>query len=144
MNVSNIFSRVFYVFGAALVSCSIYAANDYSAEAKIAFSEPSVAFVNIIGTDKMPDTKSDDLKAWFEYKDENGVYFKKRVILNAQGNSSLAYMKKSFAVDFCEDEWIGEETTDVKIGNWVTQDSFHFKAYWLDTFRGGYIRSLGI
>lgn len=135
--------RFFPALCAMFVSNLAFADNDLSADTKIFFNQPVIAFVNIEGVDRMPDAKTDDFKAWFEYRDANGVYFKKRVILNAQGNSSLAYAKKNFAVDFCEDEWIGDETCDITIGNWVKQDSFHFKAYWLDTFRGGLAVAMG-
>ena len=70
-----------------------------------------------------------------EFYDCQGGYFCKKVILNAQGNSSLNFAKKNFAVDFCEDDWIGDKTTDISIGDWVKQDAFHFKAYYNDTFR---------
>lgn len=44
--------------------------------------------------------------------------------------------KHNFAVDFCEDDWVGDETTTIKIGNWVSQDSFHFKAYYTSFTKG--------
>lgn len=84
----------------------------------------------------MPDTKGVTMNAWLECYDGNGHYFKKRIITEAQGSSSLGWHKKNFAVDFCEDEWIGDKTTQFSIGNWVTQDAFHFKASYIDTFRG--------
>lgn len=110
---------------------------DYSGQDIIVLDEPSVAYVNITNVNAMPNGKTDNLHAWFEYRDDSGNYFKKRVILNAQGNSSLSYRKKNFKADFCEDEWLGQTTTAIQIGNWVRQDGFHFKANWLDTFRGG-------
>ena len=99
-------------------------------------NQPRKAIVNISGVSYMPTSKTQNLQAWMEVWTLEGIYFKKRVILNAQGNSSLYLAKKNFAVDICNDEWIGDDTCKVKIGNWVSQDSFHFKAYYTDAFRG--------
>ncbi len=109
---------------------------DLSSESMIAIDEPRCAYVNITEIEAMPIEKNDDMHAWFECYDGNGNYFKKKIILNAQGNSSLVFVKKNFAVDFCEDDWEGDETADFSIGKWVTQDAFHFKAYYTDYFRG--------
>ena len=109
---------------------------DLSELDEIVIDEPNRAIVNITGIDVMPTSKYQDVQAWMEVFDCNGNYFKKRVIMHAQGNSSLAYVKKNFAVDICEDEWIGDATTDVTIGNWVSQDSYHFKAFYTDYFKG--------
>ena len=99
-------------------------------------NQPRKAIVNISGVSNMPTSKTQNLHAWIEVWTLEGIYFKKRVILNAQGRSSLYLAKKNFAVDICNDEWIGDDTCKVKIGNWVSQDSFHFKAYYTDAFRG--------
>lgn len=84
----------------------------------------------------MPTDKEYEQEAWFDYSDENFT-FKKRILIKAQGATSLAFPKKSFAVTFCDEDWSGEKTVDLMIGNWVKQDAFHFKASWIDTFRGG-------
>ena len=97
---------------------------------------PTCAIVNISGVDKMPQQKGTNSHAWMEVSDNRGNYFRKRVILDMQGNSSGAQEKKNFAADICEDEWIGDDTTTVKIGNWVAQDSFHFKAYYTSLSKG--------
>lgn len=99
--------------------------------------EPALAYLDITGVDALPTGKADNLHAYVEYRDDAGNHFKKRVILNAQGRSSLGNSKKNLAMDFCEDEWIGDSTTSIQIGEWVAQDAFHFKASWIDTFRGG-------
>jgi len=113
---------------------------DLTDSSKIEIAEPSRAIVNISGVSELPQTKWKrqhiDMHAWMEVFDGNGNYFKKRVLLNAQGNSSMSLDKKNFAVDFCEDEWIGDQTTEMTIGNWVDQDSYHFKAFYTDYFKG--------
>ena len=109
---------------------------DWSENSKIQISEPRLAFVNITNIDSMPTSKTQNKHAIFEFWDMQGNYFKKKVILNAQGNSSLDMPKKSFACDFCNDDWEGEDTFKIKIGSWVPQDSFHFKAFYADFFKG--------
>ena len=99
-------------------------------------TQPACALVNISGITSMPIKKGTDAHAWMEVWDMNGIYFKKRVIIDLQGNTSVSHVKKNFAVDFCEDEWIGDETTDIKIGDWVTQDGFHFKSYYTSITKG--------
>lgn len=109
---------------------------DWSDSSFIQIPEPSFAIINITNIDSMPTTKQDNKKAFLEFWDMQGNYFKKHAILNAQGNSSMMYVKKNVAIDLCDDEWIGDDTPKVRIGNWVPQDSFHMKAYYTDFFRG--------
>ena len=109
---------------------------DWSESSFIQIPEPSLALINVTEIDSMPTSKTDNKKAYLEFWDKQGNYFKKKVILNAQGANSLTAPKKNFAIDFCEDEWIGDSTTSVKFGNWVPQDGFHCKAFFGDLFRG--------
>lgn len=109
---------------------------DWSESSFIQIPEPRFAIINVSNIDSMPTTKTDNKKAFLEFWDMQGNYFKKHTILNAQGNSSLAFIKKNVAIDLCDDEWIGDDTPKVRIGNWVPQDSFHMKAYYTDFFRG--------
>lgn len=111
-------------------------ARDLSGKQKIELAEPYCAYVNITGIDKMPTSKTQNLHAWLECYDGNGNYFKKRVILNAQENSSLAYPKKNISIEFYETSWGNGKTTDITWGDWVKQDEFHLKAYYTDYFRG--------
>lgn len=109
---------------------------DWSDNSEIQISEPRLAFVNITNIDSMPTSKTQNKHGIFEFWDMQGNYFKKKVILNAQGNSSLGMPKKNFACDFCNDDWEGDDTFKIKIGSWVPQDSFHFKAFYADFFKG--------
>lgn len=109
---------------------------DWSESSFIQIPEPRFAIANITNIDSMPTTKTDDKKAFFEFWDMHGNYFKKHAILNAQGNSSLVFIKKNVSLDLCDDEWVGDDTPKVRIGEWVPQDSFHMKAYYTDFFRG--------
>ena len=109
---------------------------DWSDSSFIQIPEPRLAFVNITNIDSMPTSKTQNMHAIFEFWDMQGNYFKKKVILNAQGKSSLGMPKKNFACDFCNDDWVGDDTFKIKIGSWVSQDSFHFKAFYADFFKG--------
>lgn len=109
---------------------------DWSESSFIQIPEPRFAIANITNIDSMPTTKTDDKKALFEFWDMQGNYFKKHAILNAQGRSSMNWEKKNISLDLCDDEWIGDETPEVRFGNWVPQDSFHVKAYYTDVVRG--------
>lgn len=108
---------------------------DWSDSAEIAIPKPKCAYVNVTGMDNLPQRFA-NLKGWMEVYDGNGNYFKKRIIANLQGKSSTKWPKKNFKVDFCEDEWIGDVTPTFTIGDWVDQDSYHFKAFYLDYFKG--------
>lgn len=97
--------------------------------------EPRYAYVNISGVEKMPSSKTDNLNAYIEVYDMNGNFFKKKILLNAQGSSSLANPQKNFAIDLFDDEWDGDAFS-LKIGDWVPQDSFHFKCFYFDPSKG--------
>lgn len=109
---------------------------DWSDNSFIQIPEPRFAIINVTNIDSMPTTKQDNKEAFLEFWDMQGNYFKKHAILNAQGSSSMQFVKKNVAIDFCDDEWVGDDTPKIRIGNWVPQDSFHMKAYYTDFFRG--------
>lgn len=113
---------------------------DWSEKSNLQIAEPRCAIINITSSDdkeaEWAVSKSDNKKYWMQFFDMNGNYFKKRIIFNAQGNSSMVFEKKNGAIDICNDEWIGDDTFSLKVGNWVAQDSFHLKAYYFDFFKG--------
>lgn len=115
------------------VDWSNYLSND--GKSPLYIPEPRCARVNISGIDSMPTTKTTNSKAYFEMWDMQGNYFKKKVIVNAQGHSTMQYPKKSFACDFFDEDWDGDSFA-IKFGDWVAQDSFHFKAQYTDFFKG--------
>lgn len=109
---------------------------DWSESSSIQIPEPRFAIINVSNIDSMPTTKTQNKKAFLEFWDMQGNYFKKHAILNAQGRSSMSFPKKNIAIDLCDDEWVGDATPKLRIGNWVPQDSFHMKANYTDFFRG--------
>lgn len=113
--------------------------SDFSEMSSIKIDMPTCAKVNIYtisGIETVPNSKTSNKKCFMQFFDGYGIYFNKKVIVNAQGNSSLGDPKKNLAIDICNDDWIGEDTCSVRFGDWVPQDSFHLKAYYYDTFVG--------
>lgn len=110
---------------------------DLSDSVRLDLVQPALAYVNLVSPTGFPDSKTADLHDWVEYYDaDNDAYFRKRVIANLQGQSSLSFPKHNVAISFCEDEWVGEATTTVDFGGWVSQDAFHLKAFYGDWLRG--------
>jgi hypothetical protein len=109
-------------------------AGDWSDAASLQIPMPRFAIINITGVEGMPQTKTSDLTAYMQFWDNNGNYFKKKLVsFNAQGNSSLAYPKKNASFDIVNAD---DSSFKLKFGDWVSQDSFHLKAYFTDFFRG--------
>ena len=104
---------------------------------------PRCARLNIISS-VLPTAKSGmgvvgvtcDIPSQFEFWDNSGNYFKKWVLLSAQGDSSMYMPKKNFGFDMFNGDIADDESASLKFGNWVAQDSFHLKAYYTDFFRG--------
>ena len=113
---------------------------DWSDKESLEIPEPRCAYINITSSDgtaaTWPTTKTANKKYWMQFWDMQGNYFKKRIILNAQGDSSMMFVKKNGAIDFCNDEWEGDDTFKIKFGDWLAFDSFHLKAYYTDFFKG--------
>ena len=128
-----------FIFGAndfdnklAELGITYDALTDWSQETTIAIAEPRYAYANIT-CETLPTTKEDDLHAYIELYDNNGNFFRKKILLNLQGDSQV---KNNFSVSFCEDEWIGDLTPIITFGDWVAQDEFHLKGFYNDGFRG--------
>lgn len=103
--------------------------SDFSKDSHIELPIPRIAAQVRIYAHKLPTTKQDDIEAEIEYNDKDGNYFRKPVILNAQGASSMSYYVKNMAIDI-------SDGSEIKFGDFPTQDSFHLKKYYIDAFRG--------
>lgn len=103
--------------------------SDFSKDSHIELPIPRIAAQVRLYAPKLPTTKQDDIKAEIEYNDKDGNYFRKPVILNAQGSSSMSYYVKNMAIDIADG-------SEIKFGDFPTQDSFHLKKYYIDAFRG--------
>ncbi len=101
---------------------------DWSDQSLIKMPIPRIcAKVNLICS-KLPTSKTDDIQAILELWDMDGNYFRIPIILNAQGSSSMFYYIKNLGIDLVNQK--------LKFGDWVVQDSFHIKKYYIDAFRG--------
>lgn len=115
---------------------------DWSDSDYVQIPIPRCAKINLL-TDTMPTAKSGmgisgvncDIPCYAEFWDMQGNYFKIPILLSAQGDSSMAFPKKNLAIDMFNDEDRGNSFS-VKFGDWVSQDSYHLKAYYTDFFRG--------
>lgn len=103
--------------------------SDFSKDSHIELPIPRIAAQVRLYAPKLPSTKQDDIEAEIEYNDKDGNYFRKPVILNAQGSSSMGYYVKNMAIDI-------NDGSEIKFGDFPTQDSFHLKKYYIDIFRG--------
>lgn len=103
--------------------------SDFSKDSHIELPIPRIAAQVRIYASKLPTTKKDDIEAEIEYNDKDGNYFRKPVILNAQGSSSMGYYVKNMAIDI-------SDGSEIKFGDFPTQDGFHLKKYYIDAFRG--------
>ena len=108
---------------------------DWSDSTSLEIPVPKMAIINFTNISQMPQAKDTNAHAVMEFWDMNGNYFKKKVIANAQGSSSMKWSKKKVGIDICNDDWVGDDTFKVKFGEWVPQDSFHIKAYATDYFK---------
>lgn len=103
--------------------------SDFSKDSHIELPIPRIAAQVRLYAPKLPTTKQDDIEAEIEYNDKDGNYFRKPVILNVQGSSSMNYYVKNMAIDI-------NDGSEIKFGDFPTQDSFHLKKYYIDAFRG--------
>lgn len=103
--------------------------SDFSKDSYIELPIPRIAAQVKLYAPKLPTTKQDNIEAEIEYNDKDGNYFRKPVILNAQGSSSMSYYVKNMAIDINDD-------SKIKFGDFPSQDSFHLKKYYIDVFRG--------
>ena len=101
-------------------------AGDWSDASELQIPLPKCARVNIKAT-ALPTTKTDDIDAVIEFNDMQGNFFRKNIVINAQGASTLQYPKKNFSIDLLNED---ESEFKLKIGKWVVQDGFHLKAFY--------------
>lgn len=103
--------------------------SDFSNDLYVELPIPRIAAQVKIYAPKLPTTKTENIKGYIEYVDKDGNYFRKPIILNAQGSSSMGYFVKNLSIDI-------DDGSEIKFGDFPTQDSFHLKKYYIDIFRG--------
>ena len=102
---------------------------DWSESQKVELPMPVSCVIINLTTDKQAESKGSNIPCFMGFWDCNGNYFKKPIILNAQGSSSMGYSIKNQAIDI-------NDGSKIKFGNWCYMDSFHIKKYYIDVFRG--------
>ena len=103
--------------------------HDWSDKEFVEIPVPTYCAVVNIGLKEQVAAKGLDVKTYLQYWDKNGNYFKKPIVINAQGDSSMSYNIKNQGFDL-------DDGSEIKFGNWVPFDSFHIKKYFIDVFRG--------
>lgn len=96
------------------------------------FPEPqSIAVIDIATDSALPNTKEDGMKPCRVTIDINGQIAKIYAKFGVQGQSSAGFPKKNWSFDFYKDA-AGSSSFDIKIGAVKAQDSFNFKANFID------------
>lgn len=112
---------------------------DWSGLTSVHLPRPTVpARIEITG--EVPTGKFIAVGGTLKYNDMTGNAFTKPILWNVQGNISTGFDKKNFAIDLLNSN-DGDDSFEVKFGDWVPQDSFHLKAHISDFWK---IRSLGV
>ena len=125
---------------------------DWSDAKSVEIDEPRCAILNLI-TDVDLTTLSKksrvegeegvnyDIPMQVQFWDMKGNYFKKWILCSGQGNSSMAYDKRNMAFDFFngnpnDPDFDEDDTFSIKIGDWISMDSYHMKSFYTEYFRG--------
>ena len=90
--------------------------------------------LNKIGLDGAVKGLNYDVPCQVEFFDMVGNYFKKPAMISGQGNSTMNDPMKSIALDLFDSE-VGDDAFAVKFGDWVSQDSYHIKAFYKDCLK---------
>lgn len=102
---------------------------DWSDDEFVELPMPTCAAkINLI-VDHLATAKNQDITGYMEYWDKLGNYFKKPIVLNGQGSSSMQWWIKNQAIDI-------DDGSTIKFGKWCPFDSFHLKKFYIDSFRG--------
>ena len=129
-----------------------YVSND--GESPLNLVKPKCAMVNIIctsiaissltkeGESGAVEGTNYNVPSYIEYWDMDGNYFKKPILLSAQGQGTLTYPKKNLAIDLFDTSVydsngkLGKgDAFKIKFGNWISCDSFHLKGFLDDITR---------
>lgn len=103
--------------------------NDHSRENVLQLPFPrSLVRIDLIG-DTTGMSKDNAVPMLLRFNDMQGNYFEKNIIISWQGSSSINYPKKNYAFDLLNEDG---SSFVIKFGDWVSTDSFHFKANYID------------
>lgn len=106
--------------------------SSYSEDVDIVLAEPRIAEVRLYASE-FPSSKTSDIKGKMKFI-SGKAFFERNVLINLQGATSMAMPKKNIALDIMDSSY--SDSLKVRFGDWVSQDSFHLKAYYFDLTKG--------
>lgn len=98
----------------------------------IVLEEPRIAEVRLYAK-RFPSSKTSDIKGKMKFI-SGKTFFERNVLLNLQGSTSMTMPKKNLSLDIMDSSY--SDSLKVRFGDWVSQDSFHLKAYYFDLTKG--------
>lgn len=98
----------------------------------IVLEEPRIAEVRLYAK-RFPSSKTSDIKGKMKFI-SGKTFFERNVLINLQGATSMAMPKKNISLDIMDSSY--SDSLKVRFGDWVSQDSFHLKAYYFDLTKG--------
>jgi len=105
--------------------------NDLSEQKSIKIERPEFIHINLVD-DYMEMTKSRDWsinRQYIEYRDSNGVYFRKPAQTGGQGTGSMGYTNRNAKFRFFNEDGT---SCPITIGDWLPVNQFHYKVNWVD------------
>ena len=79
-------------------------------------------------TDGSPDRIPTQVEISIVY--ENRVLVTLNAKISIQGQNTIGFPKKGYSIDFYNSEW---KSVTLKIGDWISTDGLHYKAYYTDS-----------
>lgn len=98
----------------------------------IVLEEPRIAEVRLYAK-RFPSSKTSDIKGKMKFI-SGKTFFERNVLINLQGATSMTMPKKNISLDIMDSSY--SDSLKVRFGDWVSQDSFHLKAYYFDLTKG--------
>lgn len=98
----------------------------------IVLEEPRIAEVRLYAK-RFPSSKTSDIKGKMKFI-SGKTFFERNVLINLQGSTSMTMPKKNISLDIMDSSY--SDSLKVRFGDWVSQDSFHLKAYYFDLTKG--------
>lgn len=106
--------------------------SSYSEDVDIVLEEPRIAEVRLYAK-TFPSSKTSDIEGKMKFI-SGKAFFERNVLINLQGATSMIMPKKNISIDIMDSSY--SDSLKVRFGEWVSQDSFHLKAYYFDLTKG--------
>lgn len=106
--------------------------SSYSEDVDIVLEEPRIAEVRLYAK-TFPSSKTSDIEGKMKFI-SGKTFFERNVLINLQGATSMTMPKKNISIDIMDSSY--SDSLKVRFGDWVSQDSFHLKAYYFDLTKG--------